>query len=170
MYLGVESNERSLNEWVAATGDWIHDWLKRISNTTSKNAFVDFPSPEETRKRVRNAADQFRNQIEDLCSSGKRKLPDWWISGWSTAATLAHCLADNLEGLTDWPYLAAEWILDSPQPVTLAANEQLRFRGRIDLILKHGRTNGNDFASSDLWIVDYKTGSAKPLRASTSKT
>jgi hypothetical protein len=83
---------------------------------------------------------------------------------------LADCLALKLSQRTDWPLLATEWILDSPQIVSLDSGQELRFRGRIDLVLGQNRPNKSGFDRSDVWIVDYKTGNHKALTASSWKT
>ena len=43
-YLGVENQEPDLNQWNAATGTWVHDWLAQFADSEEKNIFVDFPT------------------------------------------------------------------------------------------------------------------------------
>src|SRR6266481_3543169 len=62
-----------------------------------------------------------------------------------------------------WPRMAAEWRLESPQLLSLNDGNKLRVRGRIDLILAQTQPNDSQLTGADVWIVDYKTGSQKPL-------
>ena len=164
VYLGVENEESNLNKWSAATGNWVHDWLAQISGATTQNVFVDLPSPGQLRERVAQAARRFQKEIADLCRACKRTAPDWWFSGWSTAFALAECLAGKLTELEGWPQVATEWRLASPQVISLDADE-LRVRGRIDLILAQERPNESQLDSADMWIIDYKTGNKKGFTA-----
>jgi hypothetical protein len=59
--------------------------------------------------------------------------------------------------------MAAEWRLESPQLLSLSNGNKLRVRGRIDLILAQTQPNDSQLTGADVWIVDYKTGSQKPL-------
>jgi len=164
VYLGVESEESNLNEWITATGNWVHDWLAQISGAAAQNVFVDLPSPNQLRERVAQAAWRFQKEIVDLCRASGSTAPDWWLSGWSNAFALAHCLACKLTELEGWPQMATEWILKSPQVILLDGGA-LRVRGRIDLILAQNRPNDSHLDGADIWIVDYKTGNKKALTA-----
>ncbi len=162
-YLGVENQEPDLNQWNAATGTWVHDWLARIAASEEKNRFVDFPTGTEMCERIEGAAHRFRKTIVDLCASSGRTVPDWWGSGWSNALALADFLASKLVELEGSPRMAAEWRLESPQLLSLNGGKKLRVRGRIDLILAQAQPNDSRLTGVDVWIVDYKTGSQKPL-------
>lgn len=169
-FLGVENSERDFNEWSAATGDWAHRWLAQISTAPAQNVFVDLAQSEQARERVRHAARRLRDEIVDLCFACGRTAPDWWLSGWSNALALADCLALKVGEVKDWPKMAAEWILDSPQIISLGPDEQLRFRGRIDLILARNGGGESKLGPAGVWIVDYKTGNNKSLSAPSWKT
>jgi hypothetical protein len=162
-YLGVENQEPDLNQWNAATGTWVHDWLAEIAVSKEKNTFVDFPTGDEMCERIARAAQRFRKTIVDLCAASGRTVPDWWSSGWSNALALADFLASKLAELEGWPGMAAEWKLESPQFLSLNGGKKLRVRGRIDLILAQTRPNDSQLTGADVWIVDYKTGNVKPL-------
>ena len=162
-YLGVENQEPDLNQWNAATGTWVHDWLARIAASEEKNRFVDFPTGTEMCERIEGAANRFRKTIVDLCASSGRTVPDWWSSGWSNALALADFLASKLVELEGSPRMAVEWRLESPQLLSLNGGKKLRVRGRIDLILAQAQPNDSRLTGVDVWIVDYKTGSQKPL-------
>jgi len=162
-YLGVENQEPDLNQWNAATGTWVHDWLAKIAAPKEKNIFVDFPTGDEMCERIARAAQRFRKAIVDLCAASSRTMPDWWTSGWSNALALADFLASKLAEANGWPRMAAEWKLESPQLLSLNGGNKLRVRGRIDLILAQTQPNDSQLTGADVWIVDYKTGSQKPL-------
>jgi PD-(D/E)XK nuclease superfamily protein len=162
-YLGVENHEPDLNQWNAATGTWVHDWLAKIAASEEKNTFVDFPTGNEMSERIARAAQKFRKAIVDLCVVSGRTVPDWWTSGWSNALALADFLASKLAEVEGWPRMAAEWKLESPQLLSLNDGNKLRLRGRIDLILAQTQPNDSQLTGADVWIVDYKTGNVKPL-------
>lgn len=172
-FLGVENPERDFNQWPMTTGNWVHGWLARLGAVRAQNEFIDLPSREEIAERVREAARRFRDEIEDvwkkagaqidLFFQSSRALPDWWISGWEYANSLAGCLAQKLSVVEEWPEVATEWILASPQIISLGKDKTLRFRGRIDLILARPPTNRSPLDRSQVWIVDYKTGNQKSL-------
>jgi len=162
-YLGIENQEPNLNQWNAATGTWVHDWLAKIAAADEKNSFVDFPPGNEMCERIARAARGFRKAIVDLCAACERTVPDWWSSGWSNALALADFLASKLAEVESWPRMAAEWRLESPQLLSLSGGNKLRVYGRIDLILAQTRPSDSKLTGADVWIVDYKTGSQKPL-------
>jgi len=162
-YLGIENQESDLNQWNAATGTWVHDWLARVAASEEKNAFVDFPTADQMCDRIAGAAERFRKTVVDLCASAGRPVPDWWNSGWNNAFALADFLASKLAEARGQPRMAAEWRLESPQLLSLSDGNKLRVRGRIDLILAQTQPNDSQLAGADIWIVDYKTGSQKPL-------
>ena len=165
-YLGIENQEPDLNQWNAAIGTWVHDWLAQIAATTEENVFVDFPPSDEMHERIAQAARRFRKTIVDLCAACGRTLPDWWASGWANAFALADCLGSKLAEVEDWPQVAAEWNLKSPHLVSLHDGSKLRVHGRIDLTLAQTRPKDSQFAGANVWIVDYKTGNKKALTAS----
>jgi hypothetical protein len=162
-YLGVENQEPDLNQWNAATGTWVHDWLARIAASEEKNAFVDFPTGDEMCERIACAADGFQKTIVDLCTACDRTVPDWWSSGWSNALALADFLASKLAEVEGSPRMAAEWRLESPQLLSLNGGNKLRVKGRIDLIIAQTQPNDSQLTGANVWIVDYKTGNVKPL-------
>jgi hypothetical protein len=162
-FLGVENQEPDLNQWNAATGTWVHDWLAKIAASEERNALVDFPTADQMCERIEDAAHRFQKTIIDLCRSAGRTVPDWWSSGWSNALTLADFLASKLAEVSACPRMAAEWRLESPQLLSLKDGTKLRVRGRIDLILAQTQPTDSRLTGADVWIVDYKTGNQKPL-------
>lgn len=159
VFLGVAANDWTGGSWNLATGQWVHRWLATIGAEPGENKFVNRPPFDETVTRVLTAADLFQSEIVSILDSNGRSLPDWWRSGWRNARHVAAGLARQIGGLSGWPALATEWKLNQSQPILLGDEHELRVRGRIDVIL--ARPNRRE----GLWIVDYKTGEAKPLHA-----
>jgi hypothetical protein len=159
-FLRVESEEGDVVSWSLATGQWVHRWLATVPDQPAKKRFVPKPSANEIITRVESAAEKFRDDMAAIVSvAGKRTLPDWWLSGWRNARYLAGRFAEELGRDSDWPQLATEWSLDSPQIIKLDDRHELRVRGRVDLVLARG-----DASANELWIVDYKTGLATALK------
>jgi hypothetical protein len=161
IFLGVEPNDESDDRWSRSTGQWVHRWLAQASDASQRNQFVELPSGDLIRTRLLEAAKRFHAEMEQLCTACGRALPDWWQSTWSNALYVADCLAANLSGLNDWSHLATEWQLGSPEVIPLGDKQELRLRGRIDLILARGQSDkrgASPFPFAELWLIDYKTG------------
>jgi hypothetical protein len=166
-FLRIESEEGEAVSWNLATGQWVHRWLATIGPGSDEKRFVAKPSSGEIISRVGNAAEQFRNEVisilsaaEQVHSDDKRSMPDWWLSGWRNARYLAERFAEELGRASDWSHLSTEWVLDSPQIITLDDRHALHIRGRVDLLLARDNNPGDQ-----LWIVDYKTGIASALKS-----
>jgi hypothetical protein len=161
VFLGVDAEELNGTSWSLATGQWVHRWLASIG-TPRENRFIPRPSPGEIVRRVTTEADSFRDEIlSTLTECGRKREPDWWRSGWRNARHLAEQFAKQLAATEDWPRLATEWRLDSPHMIHLGGGDELRVRGYADLILARGER------ANEIWIVDYKTGDAEPLKSRT---
>jgi len=159
VFLGVASEELDVSSWNLATGQWVHRWLASIG-APREQRFVQRPVADEILRRVTAAADGFRGEIlAILAACGRTCEPDWWTSGWRNARHLAGKFAQQVAATEDWSRLATEWQLSSPQIIRLTGGEELRVRGRLDLIL------ARDERADQIWIVDYKTGETKPLRS-----
>jgi len=164
IFLGVDSDNESGDAWATATGQWVHRWLADSVRSAGGDAFVELREVNEIRARLMDNARQFQNQVRALCAACAQPLPDWWTSGWSNALYVADCLAAKLSGLEgDWTHMASEWTLDSPTNILVGANESLRVRGRIDLILARGERDQSRLGFADLWLIDYKTGRQRGL-------
>ncbi|MDQ6861468.1 MAG: PD-(D/E)XK nuclease family protein [Verrucomicrobiota bacterium] len=151
-FLGVEAREEDLANWNIAIGQWVHDWLRQVAE--SDGEFVQRPSASDVRDRVRSAAQRFRDETAALLG---RRLPDWWISGWNQAAFIADALAETITTTEDWSHFATEWTL-APVAIRVSDTQQLRVRGRIDLLLAREATDAEGFPFREAWIIDYKTG------------
>lgn len=157
-FLGVEDDEENGNIWAASSGQWIHRWLAESVGSAETNRFAKIPEPAEIRTRLLESARRTHAEVQSICETRTKALPDWWRSGWENAAYLADILAEKLSGLSDWSHIAAEWRLDSPTVISLGENKTLRVRGRIDLVLARGEKSEGALGFPELWIVDYKTG------------
>jgi hypothetical protein len=169
VFLGAEADDEDGNAWAIATGQWVHRWLAQGTGNSETNEFSPIPEPHEIRKRILQDARQFRAHVQALCDACAQPLPDWWSSGWSNALYIADCLAGKLSHLSDWSALASEWKLGSPTAIPIQPNDQLRVRGRIDLVLSRGERRDAGLGFSDLWIVDYKTGRQRAFDLRTRK-
>jgi hypothetical protein len=158
IFLRLEAEELNGGSWNLATGQWVHRWLAALG-APRENRFVLRPSSGEIVRRALAEAHRFRDEIRAmLAACGRDREPDWWISGWRNARHLAEMFAQQLAATKDWPQLTTEWRLDSPHVIQFSG-EELRARGRLDLVLARGKR------LQEIWIVDYKTGEAEPLKS-----
>jgi len=164
IFLGVEPDDDSGDEWPVATGQWVHRWLAASVPNGDERKFIDVDRADEIRERVHTHALEFCEQVSKLCGDLSKTLPDWWRSGWSNALYIADCLAAKVSDLRDWSEMAVEWRLDEPSVITISENETLRLRGRIDLILARRKSEHAKIGFADLWVVDYKTGRQRGFR------
>lgn len=160
-FLGVEAGDESGSSWSAATGQWVHHWLGGIGGLEGSKTFARVPGASEIDTRIRKAAEEKAAEVEQLCGAAGKQLPDWWISGWQNALCLARALGAKITTAREWNWMATEWTIDADQPVAIG-DATLSFRGRIDLLLARTES-APDLAAGELWILDYKTGSSKPL-------
>lgn len=172
-YLGVEGADDESNPWSAATGQWVHRWLASVAEGTSSRSSMDvqnkvpltftrLSSASGIDERIRAAADEKAAEIKRLCEAAGKTIPDWWNSGWQNAFCLARNLGAKLATIEGWPWIATEWKIDGEEPIRVAEDATLVFRGRIDLLL--AKREASSLAADELWILDYKTGaSKKPL-------
>jgi hypothetical protein len=101
-------------------------------------------------------------EVKRLCAAAGKPLPDWWHSGWQNALCLARHLGAKMASIEAWPWMATELKIDAEQRITLPNDRTLSFRGRIDLLLAREQPTV-EHPPAELWILDYKTGAAKPL-------
>lgn len=161
-YLGVAAADEGGNPWAAATGQWAHHWLAGVGGAEGSRTFVKRPAASLLDERIRKAAEEKAAEVKSLCASAGKSLPDWWTSGWQNAIYIARHLAAKIAHTTDWPWMSTEWTIDADEPVRFGNGDTLAFRGRIDLLLARGASKP-DLHSSEIWILDYKTGSNRAL-------
>ncbi|MGB9475261.1 MAG: PD-(D/E)XK nuclease family protein, partial [Candidatus Udaeobacter sp.] len=163
-YLGVEASEDVANPWAAATGKWVHHWLANIIEARDGRIFSAFPSLKEIDSRVRLAADKRCAELQHLCDSLGKAVPDWWNSGWLNARYLARHLGAKIGGAKEWKWMATELSVGREGALKIADGVELDLHGQIDLVL--AQNDAASFAGQKIWIVDYKTGSTRELKAS----
>src|SRR5207237_10741401 len=95
--------------------------------------------------------------------SGK-VVPDWWTSGWLNARYLARYLGAKIGSAKGWHWMATEVAVGREGVVKMADGVELALHGQIDLAL--AQNEEDSFAGQKIWVVDYKTGSTKELKAS----
>ena len=157
--LGVTARDASdETPWSLATGQWVHQWLRAISDATERNAFAPLPAPTQLLARVHEHASAFRGRVHEVLRECRRPVPDWWLSAWHQALHIAERLAQRVAAIEGPTHLATEWNL-ADTAIPLEGGGQLHVRGRIDLLLTGAP------APDDAWIVDYKTGSRTALPA-----
>jgi hypothetical protein len=91
-------------------------------------------------------------------------VPDWWNSGWLNALYIARHLGAKIGGADGWKWMATELAVGRDGAVKIADGVELEMHGQIDLVL--AQNDAASFARQKIWVVDYKTGSIKELKAS----
>jgi PD-(D/E)XK nuclease superfamily len=163
-YLGVEAREDAANPWAATTGKWVHDWLANTIEASDRRIFSAFPSLKQIDNRIRLAADERCAELRHLCDLLGKVVPDWWNSGWLNARYLARHLGAKIGGAKGWEWMATELSVGRGGAVKIADGVELELHGQIDLVL--AQNDAASFAGQKIWIVDYKTGSTRELKAS----
>lgn len=158
-YLGLEGEDDDSNPWSAATGQWVHRWLAHVGGADAGKKFTRLPDAPEIDRTIRAAAERKCAEIELLCRSVRKQVPDWWNSGWQNAFCLARHLGAKLATVEGWPWMATEWTIDGAAPTKVTGNVSLQFHGRIDLLLAQHQCKS--LQTDELWILDYKTGASK---------
>jgi PD-(D/E)XK nuclease superfamily len=163
-YLGMEAPEDAANPWAATTGKWVHDWLANIIEARDGRIFSAFPPLIKIDKRIRLAADERCATLRRLCDLLGKVVPDWWSSDWLNARYLARHLGAKIGGVKGWEWMATELSVGREGAVKIADGVELELHGQIDLVL--AQNDAASFAGQKIWIVDYKTGSARELKTS----
>jgi hypothetical protein len=163
-YLGVEAPEDVGNPWPATTGKWVHAWLANIVEPRNGRIFSAFPSLITIDERIRLAADERFADLRRLCNLSDKLVPDWWSSGWLNARYLARHLGAKIGSAKGWQWMATELAVGRDGAVKIAEGVELELHGQIDLVL--AQNDATSLAGQKIWVVDYKTGSTKELKAS----
>ena len=155
--LAVDANADSdETPWSLATGQWVHAWLRKISDTPG--TFAPLPAPERIIAIVSENARDYRDNVSAILRSCGRAMPEWWLSSWQQAFQIADLLARHIARVKGRTHLATEWKFDDTA-IPLANDSALHVHGRVDLIL------ATSPECEDAWIVDFKTGNRKALSA-----
>jgi ATP-dependent helicase/DNAse subunit B len=80
------------------------------------------------------------------------------------ARYLARHLGAKIRAAEGWNWIATELAVGREGLVKIAEGVELKLHGQIDLVL--AEDDASSFAGEKIWIVDYKTGSAKELKNS----
>ena len=163
-YLGVEAPEGAANPWPATTGKWVHEWLANIIESRDGRIFSAFPSLEKIDDHIQLSADERCAKLRLLCDLLGTTVPDWWTSGWLNARYLARHLGAKLRDAKGWKWMTTEFPVGRDGAVKIANDVQLELHGQIDLVL--AQNDATSFTGQKIWIIDYKTGSTKELKAS----
>jgi len=163
-YLGVEAPEDAVNMWAATTGKWVHHWLANIIQTRDGRIFSAFPTLAKIDERIRFAADEQCAALRRLCGLIGKVVPDWWTSGWLNARYLARHLGAKIGAAKGWNWMTTELAVGREGAVKIAGGVELKLHGQIDLVLV--QNDAASFTGQKIWIVDYKTGSARELKTS----
>jgi len=163
-YLGVEAPEDLASAWPATTGKWVHDWLANIIEPRNGRIFSAFPSLVTIDQRIRLAADECCADLRRLCNLSGKVVPDWWNSGWLNARYLARHLGAKIGSAKGWKWMATELAVGRDGAVKIADGAEIELHGQIDLVL--AQNDAASFAGQKIWVVDYKTGSTRELKAS----
>lgn len=144
-------------QWRLTQGSWIHLWL----SLESDRPFMKRPDKEAWSQAVNKRAASLRLAVRQAYEKAGRSLPDWWNACWTEALHNALHFVELLAEVKDWDYMASEWRLPE-HCVARMDNGQagLSLHGRMDLVFS---TNAlmqdvHDFASTELWVIDFKTG------------
>ena len=156
----VASDESDETPWSLAAGQWVHAWLRAISDAEGPNAFARLPPPERIAARVLDRALAFRERVGAILRTCERTAPEWWLSAWQQALHVAERLARRIAAVEGRAHLATEWKFDDTA-IPVGESAALHVHGRVDLILTTSP------GIEDAWIVDFKTGSRKALSAKT---
>ena len=152
--------------WQRAIGTWAHDWLAqalRESHVSKATALVPL---------VEAAAERTLRRVSDRASAAGIDLYPWWEQVWAHARSIAVGLAENLQPVVPGRRFEAEYRLRRGIATALPGSPLADFelKGRIDLLLFPPGEGSIDptaesFAGTPCWVVDFKTGSAKALKA-----
>jgi hypothetical protein len=80
------------------------------------------------------------------------------------ARYLARYLGAKIGSAKGWEWMATEVAVGCEGAVKIADGVDLKLHGQIDLVL--AQNDEDSFAGQKIWVVDYKTGSTKELKAS----
>lgn len=148
-------------QWRLTQGSWIHLWL----SLDSKEPFQKRPDKRSWLQSVKKRATSFRHTVKAVYENADRKLPDWWHACWTETLHVAFHLVELLAEVTEWDYVASEWSLPKNSIVSIDDDTDLHLSGRMDLVFasKALTPDKNDFPSTELWIIDFKTGNDPAL-------
>lgn len=145
-------------------GTWLHQWLRPgLQDGQSTRC----PNAAEWNEMVRQRSDSLKASVEKLFNASGRILPDWWHDTWSRCRTDSLSVVKSLtqaRNMSEWKSAVGEWRLPESIQILLPELGNIPLSGRIDLLLATDEQLSS--TQGHAWIIDYKTGSAKPLSLS----
>lgn len=148
-------------------GNWVHHWMR----LSSRQGFCPVLKKDDWTSQVRERALDTFQKVSHAYRRANRELPDWWHSLWSEALQYSKNLADAVNTIEDWPYVAMELNLQKNTIASINDDLHLPLSGRIDLVYS---TEDISAISEDeplpestaFWVIDFKTGTDKALSPS----
>jgi len=164
--IGASPWPKGILSWPRAIGTWTHDWLARALRERRETQAALVPL-------VQAAAERTQRRVRERASAAGLELYPWWEQVWAQARSIAIGLAENLEPVLGDRRFEAEYRLARGIAAALPGSPLADFelKGRIDLLLFPPGEGSIDptsegFAGTPCSVIDFKTGSAKPLNSS----
>ena len=151
--------------WPRAVGTWAHRWLAAsLRECRERNSAQDFLP------LLLEAADREALRVRNRAHAAELELYPWWDQVWAQARTMALGLGETLAPLLPDHHFLSEFTLPVGLMVALpdSPNRDFRLKGRIDFLrFEDSETTGtadrSGFSGRACWVIDFKTGSSKPL-------
>lgn len=152
--------------WQQAVGTWTHAWVAAALKEwrVRKASTADFPVLLEA------VADREASAVRTRARISEFDLYPWWEQVWRQARTRASQLGEMLAPLLPEHIFYSEFTLPADLMIALPDNPHPDFelKGRIDFLrIDEGKVTGAserpDFSGCTCWVIDFKTGSSKPL-------
>ena len=147
---------RTSMPWGMVSGNWTHDWLQSAAPTGAT------PAADQWISGTTQAAQAFRSRVCRLLRAEGRELPTWWASLWAQSLAAADSLAETMGAAARHPYVITEGKLPKTL-IKLPSGRVIPSGGRFDLVFSDSLPNAQGGFTGTGWLVDFKTGSDKPL-------
>jgi hypothetical protein len=163
--VGVSPWPEGTQSWPQAVGTWVHRWVATaLADCRERNSTAEFTNP------IMAAADRDAAAVRNRARAAGLELYPWWDQIWRQAKTRSLQLGETVAPLLPDHTFFSEFTLPPDVMVQLpgSAHRDFRLRGRIDFLrIEDGQIRGTpqnpDFSGCACWVVDFKTGSSKPL-------
>jgi hypothetical protein len=153
--------------WTNAIGTWVHRWLRQALHELIRESGAAGTVP----ARLERIIDGERAALEARARTAGTSLYSWWPHVWNQARDLAlgfgESLAPDLADRLIYPEFRLPGAVVALPGCELADFE---LSGRIDLLLAEALPAGveahAEFAGRECRVIDFKTGTARPISAS----